>query len=371
MKGVILAGGQGTRIRPLTYKNPKPMLPLINRPFMYNFILWLKSYGINEIVLSTCYLPEVFEKHFGDGSKIGVKLSYITEEEPLGTCGAVKNVQNYLNDKFFLVFNGDILTSLNLKDLVTYHREKKADITIALTPVEDPTAYGLVPIDNQGRVKKFLEKPSAEEIVTNLINAGTYVIESHVMELAPLGENYSFERGLFPKALKKGLKIYGYVSNSYWLDVGTPQKYLMAHHDILGKKINFKFPYREVFANTFIGKDAKYSKGNFTSGPVVIGEETIVEKGAKIQPFTVIGKKCYVGSKTEISKSIIFNNCEISSNCYVENSIISNNVKIGKNVRIEDNSVIGDDCIIERDNILKNGIRINIDTKIGPSQISF
>lgn len=371
MKAVILVGGKGTRIRPLTYKNPKPMLPLINRPFMHNFISWLRSHGLEDIILSTCYLPDIFVEYFGDGSKVGVKLTCVREDPPLGTCGAVKNVEKYLGNDAFMVFNGDILTSLNLKDMISFHKQKKADITISLTPVEDPTSYGLVPIDSKGRVREFLEKPSPEEITTNLINAGTYIIEPRVMELAPEGENYSFERGLFPKALKMGYKIYGFVSNAYWLDVGTPEKYLMAHHDILDRKVDFNIPYKEVFQNIYIGKGAKYSKDNFASGPVVIGEKTVMEKDVKILPLTVIGKNCHISSGTEISSSVIFDGCKIGKNCHIKESIIAGNVKIGENVRIEDVSVVGDGSVIEKDNILRNGIRINTGSKIAPGQITF
>ncbi|MDZ7836779.1 MAG: nucleotidyltransferase family protein [Actinomycetota bacterium] len=243
MKAVILVGGKGTRLRPITYLNPKPMLPLVNRPFMHNFIDRLKSHGIKDIIFSTGYLPSVFKNYFGDGSRLGVNITYVVEDSPLGTCGAVKNVEKYLEKERFMVFNGDILTSLNLTDMIGYHEQKKSDITISLTPVEDPSAYGLVPIDRDGRVTEFLEKPSEEEITTDLINAGTYIIEPRVMDMVPQGVNYSFERGLFPKALAEGYNIYGFRSGAYWLDVGTPEKYLAAHHDILGQKIDFDFPY--------------------------------------------------------------------------------------------------------------------------------
>jgi len=371
LKAVILVGGEGTRLRPITFLNPKPMLPLINRPFIENFVFWLKSHKIKDIIFSTGYLPEIFENYFGDGSKLGLNLTYVMEEEPLGTCGGVKNVEKYLGGSRFMVFNGDILSSMDLTSMIAFHEMKKADITISLTPVEDPTIYGLVPIDNEGRVKQFLEKPSHEEITTNLINAGTYIIEPNVMELAPESKNYSFERGLFPSALSRGLKIYGYVSNSYWLDVGTPKKYLQAHHDILNKRISFKFPYKEVLENIYIGEDSKYLESSFTSGPVVIGKRTEIEKGAKIMPLTVIGNDCFISRGAEISESIIFNNCKIGNHCLIKKSIISNNVETCENVIIEEYSVIGDNSKVEKNNILKNGIKIGINSNIPAGQITF
>ncbi len=371
MKGVILAGGKGTRMRPLTNLTPKPMLPLINRPFMEYFVTRLKSFGINEIILSTGYLPDAFTSYFGDGSKFGIKLVCVTEESPLGTCGAVKNVEKHLGNEAFMVFNGDVLTTINLKSMISFHKSKKADITISLAPVEDPTAYGLVPIDSNGKVKEFLEKPSMEEISTNLINAGTYIIEPHMMGHVPAGENYSFERGLFPKALKLGYKIFGFVSNEYWLDVGTPEKYMSAHMDILDRKVPYSFPYKKVFANIYIGENTVYTKDNLTTGPVVIGDNTKIGAGAKLLPLTVVGSNCTISSGSSISESIIFDGCTIGKNCIIRNSIVAKNVKINDNVKIEGGSIIGDNSTIEENNFLKNGIRINANSSISEGQISF
>ncbi|MBN1298782.1 MAG: NDP-sugar synthase [Actinobacteria bacterium] len=371
MKGVILAGGKGTRMRPLTYITPKPMLPLVTKPFMEYFILRLKHFGINEIILSTGYLPDVFNTYFGNGKKFGVNIIYVTEEQPLGTCGAVKNVEKYIGNETFLVFNGDILTSLNLKNMISFHKSKKADITISLSPVEDPTSYGLVPIDKNGKVKDFLEKPSMEEINTNLINAGTYIIEPHILGHVPEGENYSFERELFPKVLKLGYKIFGYASNDYWLDVGTPEKYMTAHYDILDRKVAFNFAYKKVYPNVYIGADTKYSKDNITIGPIVIGEKTTLEDDVKIMPNSVVGNNCKIMKGSSVSESIIFDNCTIGKDCIIRNAIIAHNVKVGNNVKVEGNSIVGDNSKLGDNNILKNGIRINVNSEIKEEQISF
>lgn len=371
LKAVILVGGEGTRLRPITFSNPKPMLPLLNRPFMENFVMWLKSHNIEDIIFSAGYLSKVFKDYFGDGRRFGVKITFVEEKEPLDTCGGVKNVERYLGDDSFMVFNGDILSSLDLTGMIAFHKKKKADITISLTSVEDPTAYGLVPVDKKGRVIKFLEKPRQDEIVTNLINAGMYVIEPHIMKLVPEGKKYSFERQLFPEVLEKGYKIFGYISDAYWLDVGTPRKYLKANRDILLKEIDFEFPYEEVMENIYAGKGTVYSQSNFISGPIVIGEKTKIEKNAKILPLTVIGNNCFISAGTEISESVIFNNCRIGRGTHIKKAIISNNVGIGDNVIIEDNSVIGDNSRIEKNNILKNGIKIGINSSIAEGQITF
>jgi NDP-sugar pyrophosphorylase family protein len=371
MKAVILAGGFGTRVRPLTYLNPKPMLPLVNKPFMNRFISWIRSHGIKDIILSTGYLPNVFENYFKDGKEVGVKITYMKEEVPLGTCGAVKNAEGLLDNEPFIVFNGDVLTGLNLTDMIRFHKDKKADITIALTPVEDPTSYGLVPIDEDDRVEKFLEKPSWDEISTNLINAGIYIIEKKLLDLVPPNENYSFERGLFPNALEIGYRIFGFVSNAYWLDLGTPAKYLQAHFDILNRKINFEFNGDEIYKNIFIDKFSKFHKESLISGPIVIGKNCEIEKGAVINPLTVIGNNCYIASGSNISTSVLFDGSKVGKNCIIKDSILSYNVKVKDKVIIEDNSIVGDNTEIGNFNILKNGIKININSKVNDGEISF
>ena len=214
MKAVILVGGLGTRLRPLTTTIPKPMLPLLNRPFIAIVLAHLRRYGVNEVILSTGYLPEVFTEFLTESREIGMSVEVVTEDQPLGTCGAVKNVADRL-DETFLVLNGDILTDINLTNLVDYHRRKEAVATIALTAVEDPTSYGLIPLESDGRVSSFVEKPSWDEATTDLINAGTYVLEPEILAHAPLGENYSFERGLFPHLLDEDMKVYGFPASSY------------------------------------------------------------------------------------------------------------------------------------------------------------
>ncbi len=371
MKAVILAGGEGTRLRPITFLNPKPMLPLVNRPFMENFVLWLKSHNVKDIIFSAGYLSEVFKNYFGNGSKLGVKITFAEEEKPLGTCGGVKNAEKYLGNDSFLVFNGDILSSLNLTDMIAFHKRKKADVTISVTRTEDPSSYGLVPVDGEGRITKFIEKPEEDEIATDLVNAGIYIMEPRVLKGVPEGENYSFERQLFPGLLEKGYKIFGYVFNSYWLDVGTPRKYLTANLDVLYKKMKFKFPGREVMKGIYAGTGSEYSESNFVSGPVVIGDGTKIEKNAKIMPLTIIGNNCTILGGAEISESVIFNNCIIGKKCHIKRAIISNNVDIGDNVTVEEYSVIGDNSSIGKNNILRNGIKIGINSSIQEESINF
>lgn len=203
MKAVILVGGEGTRLRPLTYSTPKPMVPILNRPFLEHMLKYMKSHHINDVILALCYLPDHIRAYFGNGSDYGVKLTYDVETSPLGTAGAVKNVAQHLDETFF-VFNGDVFTDLNLTAMLDTHRKKSSKATIALTPVDDPSMYGVVETDTNDRVKRFVEKPKREEATTNMINAGIYILEPELLEYIPANQNYMFERGLFPLLLEQG-----------------------------------------------------------------------------------------------------------------------------------------------------------------------
>jgi NDP-sugar pyrophosphorylase family protein len=231
MRAILLIGGLGTRLRPLTFKTPKPLLPILNRPFLAYQIEYLKGQGIDEIVLCTAYRAEAFREAFGSGAPYGVQIHYVHEREPLGTGGAIKNAESYV-DGPVLVCNGDILTDMDLSALFAFHREKKALATIALTRAEDPTAFGLVNTDNEGRIQRFTEKPSREDVTTDTINAGTYIFEPRVFALIPKGKVCSVERDVFPDMLRAGERLYAKALPGYWLDVGTLEKYRQAERDL-------------------------------------------------------------------------------------------------------------------------------------------
>ncbi|MDD5747677.1 MAG: NDP-sugar synthase [Actinomycetota bacterium] len=371
MKAVMLVGGFGTRLRPLTITTPKPLLPLVNIPFLEIELLHLREYGVEEVILSTGYLPELFDNYFGTGEKLGMKLVHVTEKEPLGTCGAVKNVEQYVGDEAFIVCNGDILTDLDINALFEYHREKEAKVTITLTPVDDPTAYGLVPLEGDGRIKEFLEKPSWDEVVTNLINAGTYVLEPGVLEEVPPGKNYSFERELFPSLLDRGVPMYGYPSDCYWLDLGTPSKYLAAHHDILEGKINVPLNANEVRQGIFAGADFIVSETAELHPPVVVGNNVKVSKGARVGPLTTLGDGVVVGAGSKVEGSVVLYGSSLGKGCIVERSIIGRNTKIGDETHIAEEAVLGDNVEIGEGNELRRGIRIWPDAVVGSRKIRF
>src|SRR5918998_6285073 len=245
MQALILAGGKGTRLRPLTVYTPRPVPPFCTRPFLLYQIDTLRRAGIRDITLSLSYQPSKIEQQLGDGSDFGVRLSYTVEPQPMGTAGAYKFAEELIREPT-VVFNGDILTDLDLEHVIAQHHERKATATIVLTPVENPSAYGLVETEPDGRVRRFLEKPKPDEISVNTINAGTYVLEPRVLDLIPAGENYSFEYQLFPDLLRRGEAFYAHIpDNAYWIDIGTVERYLQVHHDLLSGRVkNVELPNR-------------------------------------------------------------------------------------------------------------------------------
>jgi len=371
MKAVILVGGLGTRLRPLTCSLPKPMLPVLNRPFIEYVIYHLKEYGINEVILSAGYLTTAFEANLQLPADI--KVHFIKEPKPLGTCGAVKQAEELLTETF-LVLNGDILTDLNLKHLIAYHQQKKAAVTIALTTVDDPTSYGLVPLKNNGLVEEFLEKPSWDEVTTNLINAGTYVIEPEVLAYAPKDEPYSFERGLFPLLLEKKLPVYGFPASGYWLDIGSPEKYLRAHHDLLEGQMHLgklKPKGKQLKPGVWVGKNCKINPQAIIFGPVLIGDNCTLEANSSVIGPTVIGNNCFLGSGSRLEASVLDSNCHLETSAVVKQSILAQNSYVGHKTHIEEVAVLGKNVKVGANNWLKRGIKIWPDTTIPDETVKF
>jgi mannose-1-phosphate guanylyltransferase len=370
MQAVILVGGQGTRLRPLTLTVPKPMLPLMNRPFLEFQIDLCRRHGIKDIILSTAYKPEVFEDYFGDGSRFGVKLTCVTEDEPLDTCGAVKNVERYIDDTF-LVFNGDVLTDLDLTSLISFHREKGGKATLYLTRVEDPTAYGLVPLDRRGRISEFLEKPSWDQVITDLINAGTYVLEPGLLDRVPDGECFSFERQLFPGLLEDRIAMYGFPSDAYWMDIGTPAKYLQAHYDILARRMPFDFDGEEIRPSVWAGEAVELSPEAAVFGPTLIGPACRIEAHATISSNCVLGPGCEVGEGAHLEGAVLHEGCRAGAESVLRQCVLAAGVSIGEKVHVSDQAVLGGGVVVEDDNDLRCGIKVWPEAKIPPSTLRF
>ncbi|MEQ4489415.1 MAG: NDP-sugar synthase [Dehalococcoides mccartyi] len=343
MKAIILVGGQGTRLRPLSINTPKSMVPVLNVPFLSHVLRYLSSYGIKDIILTQGHLATPIEQYFGNGQSLGVNLVYSVEHEALGTAGAIKNAERYLDDTF-ITLNGDIFTHLDLSAMLRAHRDKKALVSIALTPVDDPTKYGLVETADGGRVSRFLEKPSPAQITTNMINAGTYIIEPEVLKYIPAGENHSFERQLFPRLLNECQAVYAYPSSAYWIDIGSPEKYSQLNRDLLcGEGGDFGFSRGNEIV---IGRGCQLHPTARISGPVLVGENCIIGANACIAGPVVIGAECRIEDEATLTESVIWQNVTIGAECKVVSSIIANHCHLKAGGKYE-NVVLGDNVTAE------------------------
>ncbi|HEY0079070.1 MAG TPA: NDP-sugar synthase [Pyrinomonadaceae bacterium] len=334
MQALILAGGKGTRLRPLTVYTPKPIVPICNRPFLLYQIDTLRRAGIKDITLSLSYQPSKIEQQLGDGSDYGVKINYTTEPQPMGTAGAYKFAEELIREPT-VVFNGDILTDLDLERVIREHDERKAAATIVLTPVENPSSYGLVETEADGRVRRFLEKPKADEISVNTINAGTYILEPHVLDFIPAGENYSFEYGLFPDLLRRGEKFYAHIpEKTYWIDIGTPVRYLQAHQDLLQNRVSrVQLTERRGAFDSATAAEIDDSS--------IIGDDCTVKPGAQIIN-SVLGQGCYIEERARVENSVIWSHTRVGSGAQVSNAIVGRGCHVGRSAQVGAGAVLGD-----------------------------
>ncbi|MFD0422916.1 mannose-1-phosphate guanylyltransferase [Streptomyces parvus] len=341
-EAILLVGGKGTRLRPLTVHTPKPMVPAAGVPFLTHQLARARAAGVEHIVLATSYLAEVFEPYFGDGSSLGLHIEYVTEQEPLGTGGAIRNVAPKLSsgpDEPVLIFNGDILTGLDIRALVTSHTVSGADVSLHLTRVEDPRAFGLVPTDATGRVTAFLEKPQTpEEIVTDQINAGAYIFRRSVIDTIPSGRPVSVERETFPGLLASGAHLQGMVDSTYWLDLGTPAAFVRGSADlVLGRAPSPAVPGR--------------------CGDRLVLPTASVAPDAKLTGGTVVGAGAVIGAGARVDGSTILENATVEPNAVVTDSLVGAGARIGSRTVLA-GAVIGDGARVGADNELRDGIRI-------------
>ncbi|MFD7340149.1 sugar phosphate nucleotidyltransferase [Streptomyces violascens] len=341
-EAILLVGGKGTRLRPLTVNTPKPMVPAAGVPFLTHQLARAHAAGVDHIVLATSYLAEVFEPYFGDGSSLGLSIEYVTEDEPLGTGGAIRNVASRLRsgpDDPVLIFNGDILTGLDIKALVDTHNTSGADVSLHLTRVDDPRAFGLVPTDPTGRVTAFLEKPQTpEEIVTDQINAGAYVFRRAVIDEIPEGRPVSVERETFPGLLSAGAHLQGMVDSTYWLDLGTPQAFVRGSADlVLGRAPSPAVPGR--------------------CGDRLILPTAKVAPDAKLTGGTVVGHGAVVGEGARITGSTILSDAVVEAGAVITDSLVGAGAHIGARTILA-GAVVGDGARVGPDNELREGVRV-------------
>jgi mannose-1-phosphate guanylyltransferase len=341
-QALILAGGEGTRLRPLTYTTPKPVMPLAGRPFLSFMLDWLRGHGVTEAILSCGFLSDGVRAVLGDIYD-GMRIRYVVEEEPLGTAGPVRLAydEGLLGERL-LIFNGDVLTDMDLTAEIAQHEQTGARTTLALIAVDDVSSYGVVPTDPDNRVVEFLEKGDGDA-PTNRINAGAYVLEREVVETIPSGRAVSFEREIFPQLVGNGL--YGYAAEGYWIDIGTPERYLEATYDLLAGTVASELPERDE------------------TGSLVY--EGCLTSGAHIGPQTVLGRHCSVGSDTAVERSVLHDRVVVGSDCAVREAVIGAGARVEEGVRIESGAMIGAGAVISAGTVVEEGARIAPDQRVG------
>ncbi len=367
-QAVILVGGEGTRLRPVTSRVPKPVAPVVERPFVAYILDNLARHGVERAIFSTGFLAEAIEAVIGDGAGYGLEVDYAVEDEPLGTAGAIANCAAKLDDDSFYVFNGDVLSDVDLGELGATHVAKGGMGTIFLTPVEDPRRYGLVELRADGSVASFLEKPGEWE-GTALINAGVYVLEPEVLEMIPRGRLFSIERGVFPKLASAG-SLYGYVDRGYWRDIGTPDSYLQAHFDILERAVHTSVGDALGEQYLFISPSARIAAGVRVVPPCYVADGVRVDAGARIGPLAVLGAGAVVGEGATVVEAVVQSGVVIGAHAQVEGSILVAGCSVGAGTQLN-GAVLGEACVIGAGNRLAGGICVYPDTELPDNSIQF
>jgi mannose-1-phosphate guanylyltransferase len=354
MQALILAGGEGTRLRPLTSTIPKPVVPLVGRPFISYMLEWLRGHGIDDVILGCGFMADAVREVLGDGSGLGIRLRYLEEPRPLGTGGALKFAEDLLEKRFFML-NGDVLTDMDLTAQLEQHERTGARATLALYPVDDPSAYGLVRCDPEGAVEEFIEKPGLVELDTNLINAGAYILEREVLErMPPAGTNVSIEREVFPMLVAHGL--YGYEASGYWMDIGTPDRYLQATYDILEGKVTTEVG-RQLGGRGLALIDGADVEGRVVA-PVVIAAGCSVAPRAMVGDRSVLGEGVSIADRSRVEASVLLDGVAVGAGTTISASIIGPGASIGDHCHIENRVVLGAGVKLGSGNTLAAGARI-------------
>ncbi len=358
MKAVIMAGGEGTRLRPTTSSMPKPLLPIANTSLMSHVLNLLKRHGLSETVVTVQFLATLVRNYFGDGDEFGMQLSYAAEEQPLGTAGSVKNAEDALRDDAFLVISGDALTDFDLTALMAHHRERGALVTVCLTRAADPLEFGITTLDGDGRVQRFLEKPSWGQVFTDTVNTGIYVMEPEVLDFVERGASVDWSADVFPAMLAKGLPIEGYVAEGYWADVGTHSAYLRAQADVLERRVRVEIPGFEVAPGIWLGEGAEVHEQAVLKGPLLIGDYAKVEAKAELREYTVLGSNVVVRSRAFLHRAVVHDNAFVGARANLRGCVVGKNTEIKRAARIEEGAVIGDECVVEEEVLVSAGVKV-------------
>ncbi|GBD11075.1 UTP--glucose-1-phosphate uridylyltransferase [bacterium HR23] len=372
MQAVILVGGEGTRLRPLTYTRPKSMLPVLNRPFLEHMLAHLRQAGVDEVFLALHYLPDAIRSHFGDGQGWGLRLHYSVEPFPLGTAGPLRLVAERLHSTF-IVCNGDIFTDLDIGEAVAFHRRHRAVATIVLTPVEDPSPFGMVETTPEGRVLRFKEKPSREEVTTLWVNAGTYILEPEVLQWVPPNQKYMVEQGLFPDLVRRGEAVYAFRSRSYWLDMGTPRNYLRLHRDLLLGLVSS--PLRdegvvECRPGVWAAADVHVHESATLKGPLLLGPGCVISPHARVIGPTVLGRECRLEEGSQVAEALLWEEVVLHPHARAEGCILGKGVCLQAGATVGKGCVLADGVVVGEGNRLDRGIALAPGTHLPPRSVS-
>ena len=353
-----MAGGEGTRLRPMTANQPKPLLPVANQPIMEHVLRLLKRHGFSETVVTVQFLASLVRNYFGDGEEVGMSLQYATEEIPLGTAGSVKNAEDALRDGPFLVISGDALTDIDLSEMVRFHKENGALVTVGLTRVPNPLEFGIIIVDDDGRIQRFLEKPTWGQVFSDTVNTGIYVMEPEVLAEVRTGEPVDWSGDVFPQLLKQGAPLFGWIADGYWEDVGTHESYLKAQVDVLSGRVEADIAGFEVSPGIWVAEGAEVDPEAILTGPLCIGEYAKIEAGAQLREFTVIGNNVVVKEGAFLHRAVVHNNVYVGQGATLRGCVIGKNTDVMASARIEEAAVVGDECVIEPEAYLSSGVKV-------------
>ena len=357
MKAVVMAGGSGSRLRPLTVGRPKPMVPIVNKPALAHILDLLKHHNISEVVITAQYMADHIEDYFGDGSSLGLTLHYSVEETPLGTAGSVKNAAHYLDDTF-VVISGDAVTDIDLSDILRFHHEKGSLATITLKSVPDPLDYGIVITDDEGHITQFLEKPGWGQVISDTVNTGIYVLEPEVLDLLQPNQVYDFSKDLFPTLLSKGMPLYGYIADGYWCDIGNIQAYMTATADVLEGKVRHINLGNHIGGGVWTGRAVEIAPDAALYGPLYLGNEVKVKGGVVIHGPAVIRDYTIIDNRAQIERSVIWRNCYVGESAEVRGAVVSRQCNLKAKSVLFEGSVIGDQALIGEGAVIHPNVKI-------------
>lgn len=357
MKAVIMAGGEGTRLRPLTSNQPKPMLPMANLPMMEHVVNLLRQHGFEDIVVTVAFMANAIRTYFGDGSEFGVRMVYATEAAPLGTAGSVRNARDELSERF-LVISGDVLTDIDLTEVVAFHEKRGALATLALKAVDNPLEFGIVITREDGSIERFLEKPTWGQVFSDTINTGIYVLEPEIFDFIPEGRPVDFSGESFPAVLEAGKPLYGYVADGYWEDVGTLEAYLKSHQDILDQRVQVDVAGFQLRPRVWLGKGAEIDPSVTIDGPAVIGDNCVVGPGVRLGEYCTLGRNIRIGDNAVLQRSVVHDNTYLGSAVRIDGSVLGRGSDLRRGARCEEGVVLGEECFVGAHAELKAGVKV-------------